>query len=81
MATLKRSTRTLSAQASKSSTAFTKFRLPQGRVLLFTPTGKAIPMSAQAIADSELMAEMLPNFEGPPQVRGILLAALREARP
>jgi hypothetical protein len=54
-----------------------KFRLPQGKVLRFTPTGKSIPLSAQEIADDQLLGTVFPSFEGPPQVREVLLAAYR----
>jgi hypothetical protein len=57
----------------------TKLRLPQGKVLRFTPTGKAISISAQMMADEQLLQAYFPScpeFSSEP-VRSVALAWLR----
>ena len=47
----------------------TKLRLPQGKVLRFTPTGRAVPVSEQNLADQKLLQAHFPSvscvFEEP----------------
>ena len=60
-----------------ATSKLTKLRLPKGKVLLFTPTGKARPMSNQEIADELLLRANFPpqHFEG--MYRDVMLASLR----
>jgi hypothetical protein len=54
-----------------------KFRLPQGKILQFTPTGKSVPMSAQAVSDEALLAKHFPNMHFDASYRGLVLAELK----
>jgi hypothetical protein len=52
-----------------------KLRLPKGKILQFTPTGKSVPMSEQTIADDQLLARSRFRFADP-DLRGAILAQI-----
>jgi hypothetical protein len=56
----------------------TKFRLPSAKILRFTPTGKAVPVSEQRLADSMFLATYFPGVKFTESERHLLLPVLRK---
>jgi hypothetical protein len=54
-----------------------KFRLPKGKIMQFTPTGKSVPMSEQTIADDQLLAGSRFRYVTNPDLRGAILAQIK----